>query len=95
MKVHHIGFGTFVNHDESLHFTPNDDGLFVCWETGALMKEVCRDENDIVVEIEYMTSTDLTVLQMYNEAMAKRQPCKSLIDEIMEGANEDDDDDGY
>lgn len=40
-------------------------------------------------------TNDELVDTLFEEAMAKRQECKSLIDEIMEGVDDDDEDDGY
>jgi hypothetical protein len=96
MKVHSIGFGVLTNHDESLHFTQDNDENLICMETGELMKEVARDENDNIIEINYMTPEEITVNEIFKEAMAKRQPCKSLIEEIMEDIDDlDDDEIGY
>ncbi len=54
------------------------------------MKEVIRDKNN-AVETNHMTPEEITVDEIFKNAMAKRQPCKSLIEEIMEDTDEDDD----
>lgn len=96
MKVHNIGCGVLANEDKSLHFTQNNDEILMCMETGESMKEIARDENGNIIEIDYMTPNDITVHEIFEESMAKRQPCKSLIEEIMEGVNDDDDEEiGY
>ena len=96
MKVHDVGCGVLANHDESLHFTQNNDEVLMCMETGELMKEVARDENDNIIEIDYMTVNEITVHEIFEEAMAKRQSCKSLVEEIMEDIDDIDDEEiGY
>lgn len=53
MKVHDIGFGVLANHDESLHFTQDNNENLICMETGEIMKEICRNEHGNIIEIDY------------------------------------------
>ncbi len=53
MTVHNIGYGVLANHDESLHFTQDNNENLICMETGEIMREVRRDEYDNIIEIEY------------------------------------------
>lgn len=72
MKVHDIGFGVLANHDGSLHFTQDNDENLICMETGEVMFVMERDENGVIVEIDY--AIDLSWLeQMVNENIASRQ----------------------
>lgn len=72
MKVHDIGFGTLANHDESLHFTQDNDENLICIETGEVMFVIERDENGLIVEIDYAIDTSW-LEQMVDENIAMRQ----------------------
>jgi hypothetical protein len=53
LGIANIGCGVLANHDESLHFTQDNDENLICMETGEIMREVRRDEYDNIIEIEY------------------------------------------
>ena len=72
MKVHDIGFGTLANHDESLHFTQDNNENLICMETGEIMFVIERDENGLIVEIDYAIDTSW-LEQMVDENIAMRQ----------------------
>ena len=72
MRVHDIGFGVLANHDESLHFTQDNDENLVCMETGAIMFVTERDENGLIVEIDYAIDTSW-LEQMVDENIAMRK----------------------
>lgn len=72
MKVHDIGFGVLANHDESLHFTQDNDENIICMETGEVMFIIERNENGVIVEIDY--AIDLEWLEKaIEENIAMRQ----------------------
>lgn len=72
MRVHDIGFGVLANHDESLHFTQDNDENLICMETGEVMFVIERDENGLIVEIDYAIDTSW-LEQMVDENIAARQ----------------------
>ena len=72
MRVHDIGFGVLANHDESLHFTQDNDENLICMETGEVMFVIERDENGLIVEIDYAIDTSW-LEQMVDENIAMRQ----------------------
>ena len=75
MRVHDIGFGTLANHDESLHFTQDNNENLICMETGEVMFVIERDENGLIVEIDYAIDTSW-LEQMIDENIAMRQEVK-------------------
>lgn len=53
MRVHYCECGVYTNHDESLHFTQDNNENIVCMETGEIMKVSKRNSDGEIIEIDY------------------------------------------